>query len=324
MDMYQYIPGVRLMFGSQCALAGATSGLWSFFDNQPSPNGTWHVSAVPCPLTSGTWSTISMTVHRVPGDTSCIGGIPAVHYDSLTQITVPLAPVTYTLNLSYCSEITIFANDTGMQFDVSSNVTGGTLTAYVDEMTFTAGTVATFPLAVTVTGSGTVTSAPSGIACGVTCFTTFNTGTVVTLTATPTFNHILSGWSGACSGTGTCSVTMSAAKTVTATFISSAAVTSQPYAAYTGTAVVQPPSTPDFGGLTKNNAIRYDLSYASRQSTLPGHQAPSDGVRTRVLMLVMRISVSPLVLPDRAMLRKCLMPVRLRRPCTWAIREAAD
>lgn len=138
MDMYQYIPGVRLMFGSQCAVAGTTAGFWSFFDQGSGPDGTWHVSTVPCPLTSATWYTISMTVHRVPGDTSCAGGVPAEHYDSLTQATVPLAPVTYPLNVTYCSETTAFANDTGMQFDISSNSVGGTLTAYVDLMSYTA------------------------------------------------------------------------------------------------------------------------------------------------------------------------------------------
>lgn len=133
MDMYQFIPGFRLMFGSQCAVAGSTAGFWSFFDQQPAPNGTWYVTTVPCPLTSAAWHAISMTVHRVPGDTSCPGGGPAVHYDSLTQ-----DGTTYALNIAHCSETYGGANDTGMQFDVSSNAVGGTLTAYVDLMNYTA------------------------------------------------------------------------------------------------------------------------------------------------------------------------------------------
>ena len=68
------------------------------------------------------------------------------------------------------------------------------------------------------TGSGTVTSSPSGITCPSTCSATFSSGTVVTLTATPTAGQTFAGWSGACSGTGTCKVTMSAAEAVTATF----------------------------------------------------------------------------------------------------------
>jgi hypothetical protein len=43
-------------------------------------------------------------------------------------------------------------------------------------------------------------------------------GTVVTLTARVTGNRVFAGWSGACTGTGTCTVTMNADKAVTATF----------------------------------------------------------------------------------------------------------
>ena len=68
-------------------------------------------------------------------------------------------------------------------------------------------------------GSGTVTSSPAGISCGSTCGASFAQGTLVTLTATPSSGSTFVGWSGACTGTGTtCQVTMSEAKTVTATF----------------------------------------------------------------------------------------------------------
>ena len=68
------------------------------------------------------------------------------------------------------------------------------------------------------TGTGTVVSSPLGISCGSTCFKAFTSGTAVTLTATPTALHTFTGWSGACSGTGTCTVTMSQARSVTANF----------------------------------------------------------------------------------------------------------
>jgi N,N-dimethylformamidase beta subunit-like protein/List-Bact-rpt repeat protein len=68
------------------------------------------------------------------------------------------------------------------------------------------------------TGTGTVTSTPSGISCGTTCSASFASGTVVNLTATPDSASTFAGWSGACSGTGACSVTMDAAKSVSATF----------------------------------------------------------------------------------------------------------
>ncbi len=68
------------------------------------------------------------------------------------------------------------------------------------------------------TGSGTVSSAPAGISCGATCSVTFAQGTSVTLTAAPDSGSSFTGWAGACSGTGNCSVTLSADQSATATF----------------------------------------------------------------------------------------------------------
>jgi len=72
------------------------------------------------------------------------------------------------------------------------------------------------------TGSGTVTSSPSGINCGSTCSANFTSGASVTLTAAAAGGSTFSGWSGACTGTGACTVSMTAARSVTATFNSSA------------------------------------------------------------------------------------------------------
>jgi hypothetical protein len=78
---------------------------------------------------------------------------------------------------------------------------------------------ASFTLTVTKSGNGTVTSAPPGIQCGGDCLEAYATGTAVTLTATPGKNFIFIGWTGGgCSGTGACTVTMDASKSVTATF----------------------------------------------------------------------------------------------------------
>jgi hypothetical protein len=69
------------------------------------------------------------------------------------------------------------------------------------------------------TGSGTVTSLPLGIDCGGTCSALFHTGTIVTLSAGAATGSTFTGWSGGgCTGTGTCDVTIDAAKEITATF----------------------------------------------------------------------------------------------------------
>ena len=66
------------------------------------------------------------------------------------------------------------------------------------------------------TGSGSVGG--SGIDCGSTCSVEVLEGTEVTLTATANAGSQFAGWGGACSGTSTCTVTMDAARSVTATF----------------------------------------------------------------------------------------------------------
>src|SRR5438034_1281740 len=69
-------------------------------------------------------------------------------------------------------------------------------------------------------GTGTVVSAPAGIACGNVCSRTFGAGAVVTLTATPRAGSIFTGWSGGgCAGSSTCAVTLDADTMVTATFL---------------------------------------------------------------------------------------------------------
>jgi hypothetical protein len=89
--------------------------------------------------------------------------------------------------------------------------------------------VATFdvssPVALTVvsagTGTGTVSSTPAGIMCGTTCAASYPSGTIVSLTAVASSGSTFTGWSGACTGTGSCTVTLTAATTVTATFAAS-------------------------------------------------------------------------------------------------------
>ena len=66
---------------------------------------------------------------------------------------------------------------------------------------------------------GKVTSSPAGIDCGTACSGSFVQGTSVTLTATAESGSRFDGWTGeGCSGTGTCVVPMSMARSVKASF----------------------------------------------------------------------------------------------------------
>lgn len=76
----------------------------------------------------------------------------------------------------------------------------------------------TLTIAKTGAGNGAITSVPDGIICGATCSAAYNAGTVVTLSSISDSGSTFDGWSGACTGTGTCQVTMDALKNVSAAF----------------------------------------------------------------------------------------------------------
>lgn len=63
-----------------------------------------------------------------------------------------------------------------------------------------------FSVQVNLTGNGTVTSSPGGIDCPTTCVASYKQGTNISLTATPAAGQTFISWAGACSGTGSCSI----------------------------------------------------------------------------------------------------------------------
>ena len=77
-----------------------------------------------------------------------------------------------------------------------------------------------FTLTVTKAGNaaGTVVSTPAGIDCGADCTVVFPSGTSVTLKAVEGYRARFAGWSGDCSGTTSCVVSMTGDHAVQATF----------------------------------------------------------------------------------------------------------
>jgi hypothetical protein len=96
---------------------------------------------------------------------------------------------------------------------------GGTATSAGN---FAVTAILTVAKAGTGTGSVTSTSSPASatqIDCGATCSVSYDAGTVVTLTATAAAGSVQTGWTGCDTVSGpTCTVTMNAARRVTATF----------------------------------------------------------------------------------------------------------
>jgi List-Bact-rpt repeat protein/cortical protein marker for cell polarity/PASTA domain-containing protein len=110
--------------------------------------------------------------------------------------------------------------DSGISTDPSSgaNYLAQTFHPCVGVLATPTATTETLNVSNAGSGTGTVTSSPSGISCGASCSHDFIDGTTVTLTATPATGSSFSGWSGACTGTGTCTVVMNQAGSVIATF----------------------------------------------------------------------------------------------------------
>ncbi|MBV9147346.1 MAG: PKD domain-containing protein [Acidobacteria bacterium] len=117
---------------------------------------------------------------------------------------------------------------------INATLTFNTNDPALPSLTYTLTGTATpvsFPLTVTLTppaGSGApggfVQSSPFAIDCfsqftGGTCSANFASGITVDLFTTPSSGFTFSGWGGACSGTGSCSVAMNQAQNVTATFV---------------------------------------------------------------------------------------------------------
>jgi phospholipase C len=134
-----------------------------------------------------------------------------------------------TCSTSFAQNTQVTLNETPATGDVFSGWSGACTGVATCNVTVTGAdsVTATFSVAsagytMTVTlagaGTGTVTSTPAGINCPTTCSASFAQNALVTLNEVPTANNTFNGWSGACTGVSNCSVTMTAAESVTATF----------------------------------------------------------------------------------------------------------
>ena len=128
-------------------------------------------------------------------------------------------PFTRTTDAAGVIRTTVTANEIVGSYSITATVSG-----VVTPVSFTLTNTPLVPVLVALavgrdgTGSGTVSSAPTGINCGLTCIASFDYGTTVTLTATADVGSTFTGWQGAGSGGATYTRTLTATQAVTATF----------------------------------------------------------------------------------------------------------
>jgi RHS repeat-associated protein/uncharacterized repeat protein (TIGR02543 family) len=156
------------------------------------------------------------TIISLPAGIDC-GATCSANYDWSTPVTLTATPVTDSTFEGWSGACTGTVATCTVTMDQVQNVSADFAPAFKPLSLSKAGS-----------GTGTITSSPAGIDCGVTCSATFATNTSVTLTATPGTNSTFGGWFGACTGSATtCTVTLSKASSVNATFSVPAVTTYQ-------------------------------------------------------------------------------------------------
>ena len=107
--------------------------------------------------------------------------------------------------------------DQGLYYCIVTNE-AGSVTSSTAQLVITSAQITQYTLTTSLSGSGLIQSDVNGIECGTDCTEVFDENSAVTLTATPSSGYQFSGWSGSCSGTNTCDLTMDQDKNITATF----------------------------------------------------------------------------------------------------------
>jgi|GEM_PF-6366578 len=179
----------------------------------------------------------------------CVTGTPATNYTLLVtgsgtgQGTVTGSGINCTVNAGSTSGTCSANFPSGSAVSLSATPTGGstfggwsgacagtggcsfTINATTSVSASFTAPVTNYTLSVTGAGTGQGTVTGTGINCTIsggnmsgTCSASYASGTGVSLTATPTGGSTFNNWGGSCSGSGGCSVTMNAAKNVSASF----------------------------------------------------------------------------------------------------------
>jgi hypothetical protein len=125
-DSYQFRSPDRFMWGLECV----TGGVWDIWNGLTQ---SWVHTAIPCSFARNTWHHVSVDMHRVPGDTSCASSRPCMYYDKLT-----VDGTVYTGFTPQPSDpLPVgWGDQTGPQFQLDLNGSGGAATEYIDQVSF--------------------------------------------------------------------------------------------------------------------------------------------------------------------------------------------
>jgi hypothetical protein len=199
-------PGQRLQaWGGACSGSAATCTVT--MDVARSVSATFAAIA-PTTFALDVTVTGSGAVTSAPAGIDC-GSTCSANYTASTAVTLTATPASGQTLQGWGGACSGQAATCNVTMDAARSVSA----------TFVAAAPTTFALDVTVTGNGAVSSVPAGINCGSSCSASYAANTSVVLTATPAQGQLLSAWGGSCAGqAATCTVAMSAARTVTATF----------------------------------------------------------------------------------------------------------
>jgi hypothetical protein len=214
-----YAPGTAVVLSAAAATGSIFSG-WT--GAGCSGTGACSVTLNASTTVTATFAlqTVGLTVVKAGAGAGTVSSAPGgINCGETCAGTFPInTPVTLTATPSTGS---VFAGWSGGGCSGSGGCTVPMSAATAVTATFNASPSSPVPLTVTKSGAGTgiVASAPSGIGCGTTCSSTYPSGTVVTLSASPSAGSAFAGWSGGgCAGTGACTVTLTSATAVTASF----------------------------------------------------------------------------------------------------------
>ena len=210
---HNYVTGTTPVTLTATPASGWIFGSWSGCDSTSGNTCTVTMNNAKNVTATFTLPTYPLTVTKVgsgtvtsaDGNINC-GSVCTFNYGSGTSVTLTATPTVGWALTSWSGCDSTSGNTCTVTVNNARNVTA----------TFTQ---VGYPLTVSKTGSGTVTSSDGNINCGGACSYTYLGGTSVTLTATPASGYSFTGWSGGgCSGTGSCVVNMTQAQSVSASF----------------------------------------------------------------------------------------------------------